>query len=324
MHGPHHPTFDEWMIENGREIDVVLLSRPDVAAALLPAVRAHTQARVVYYGHDLHFKRLRMQAKLLRDPGLLLDANRMEQRERAIWRAVDVSLYPSDHEAEQVRVMAHGVSADAIVPYCFPQFGSERPPPSGKQVLFVGGFGHPPNEDAACWFANQVWPIVQARVPHACLMIVGSKPTSRVLALTRQGITVEANVPDEVLARRYAQARVAAVPLRYGAGVKLKVVEALKEGVPLVTTPVGAQGLYGLEEVAAVCEDAELFATHTCSLLTDDTLWRERCRAQLVYARARFGEAALLNSLVRGISVRAYSPETTNAKAQFETFMPAA
>ena len=76
--------------------------------------------------------------------------------------------------------------------------------------------------------------------------IAGSNPPADVQALARDAISVRANVSDAELRELYRTARVAAVPLRYGAGVKLKVVEALREGLPLVTTSIGAQGMPGL------------------------------------------------------------------------------
>ncbi len=313
LHGPNQPPFAAWMHEFGAELDLVLLSRPDVAEACLPLVRAHSAARVLYYGHDLHFGRMRMQGTLLRDERLLHAADRMEERERAVWRGADATLYPSAEEAASVRAMEPGVTSHAMVPYCFETFGVERQAPPGRDIIFVGGFGHPPNEDAACWFVANVLPRVRARVPDVTVSIVGSSPTPRVRALAGDAVRVHADVPDDVLTTRYREARVAIVPLRCGAGVKLKVAEALKEGVPLVTTPVGAQGLPGVADVASVCSDAASFADSVGALLLDDGLWQQRCAAQLAYARERFSEAALRQSVMRAIDLPAGRPPSQGA-----------
>ena len=90
-------------------------------------------------------------------------------------------------------------------------------------------------------------------------------------------------VSADELAARYADARVAVVPLRFGAGVKLKVIEALVEGVPLVTTPVGAQGLIGIEDVVPVTEDARAFSEHVIRQLeSTDEEWLQQSLKQLV------------------------------------------
>jgi len=303
MHGPDKTSFAEWMRSFGNELDLVLLSRPEVAEACLGAVRAHSAARIVFYGHDLHFSRMRMQGALACDERLLQAADRMEERERAVWQRVDAVLYLSEEEAQAVRSMLPGVTAHAVVPYCFDRFGTDRPPPATREVLFVAGFAHPPNEDAACWFVTEILPRLRAAVPNVRLTIAGSRPTPRVRALAGEAVAVMADLPDEALAARYRTARVAVVPLRFGAGVKLKVVEALKEGVPLVTTPVGAQGLPGLADVASVCGDATSFAEAVRVLLVNDVAWQRRSVAQRLYARARFSEVAFRASLLQAIGL---------------------
>jgi len=303
LHGPSQVTFAAWMHEYGAELDLILVSRPEVAEGCLTTIRAHSAAHVVYYGHDLHFNRMRMQGALLQDEPLLHAADRMEERERSVWRDVDAVLYPSEEEAAAVRGIAPGTVAHAVLPYCFNRFGAERPPPAGRGIIFVAGFAHPPNEDAACWFVANVFPLVRARVPDATFSIVGSNPTARVHALTGAGLQVVADVSEEALQACYQQARVAVVPLRCGAGVKLKVVEALKEGVPLVTTVVGAQGLPGVGTVASVRDDAAGFADAVCALLRNDTLWRQCSSAQLAYARQRFNAAAYRQSLLGAIGL---------------------
>ncbi|HUB46409.1 MAG TPA: glycosyltransferase [Acetobacteraceae bacterium] len=303
LHGPNQMTFATWMHEHGAELDLVLVSRPQVAEDCLPTIRAHSKAHLIYYGHDLHFSRMRMQGALLQDEALLRAADRMEERERAVWRAADAVLYLSEEEAGAVRAIAPGTVAHAVVPYCFDRFGAERPPPAGREIIFVAGFAHPPNEDAARWFVTDVFPRVHARVPDATLSIVGSKPTARVCALAGDGVLVVPDVSDEALQARYRQARVAVVPLRYGAGVKLKVVEALKEGVPLVTTLVGVQGLPGAGHVACVRDDAAGFADAVCALLLNDTLWQQMCVAQIAYARQRFNTAAFRRALLQAIEL---------------------
>lgn len=297
FHGPHQAPMASWLLEHGAELDLVLLSRPDVAEACLEAVRAHTGARVFYYGHDLHCSRMRMQATVARDARLLAEAACMEERERAIWRQVDGSLYPSQAEADAVRRLEPQAVVHTLVPYSFDSFAVPRLAPGCRDILFVAGFAHPPNEDAARWFVAEVLPLVRARIAGVRLLIAGSNPGPGVLALASEAVQVLPNLDHAALRACYSRARLAVVPLRCGAGVKLKVVEALREGVPLVTTPVGAQGLPGLAGVVCVRDEPAGFADAACALLLDDALWQSRCAAQLGYAGARFSEAALRESL---------------------------
>ena len=192
----------------------------------------------------------------------------------------------------------------------FADFGPPRRPVQGQMLLFVAGFAHPPNEDAACWLAREIMPLVRLQAPLARLAIVGSDPTARVRALADLGATIAADVSDAELRAWYAMARAAVVPLRHGAGVKRKVAEALREGLPLVTTPIGAQGLPGLGAVASVCGTTEAIAAALVALLGDDTLWEERSAAGIAYARTHFAEAALRASLCRAMGVPDAAPRT--------------
>ena len=189
------------------------------------------------------------------------------------------------------------------MPYCFDTFSEPRAAPSGQEIIFVGGFGHSPNESAAVWFVKDILPSIRAAVPLVRLSIIGSNPTERVRSLAGEGIIVHADVTDAELDAAYDRARVAVVPLRCGAGVKLKVVEALRAGVPLVTTPVGAQGLPGLSQVATVEDDAALFADAVIALLRDDHTWEQRSREQVEFAKARFSRDAMKASLLAALAI---------------------
>ena len=241
---------------------------------------------------------MRRQAADTGDAALADAAEATERREREIWRLVDVVLYPSEEEADAVRTLEPHIEAHAVVPYAFSAFGEPRDPPAEEAILFVAGFAHPPNEDAACWFVEEILPLIRAERPHATFWIVGSNPTARVRALAGDAVTIAANVSDAELANFYRRARVAAVPLRHGAGVKLKVVEALQQGLPLVTTPVGAQGCEGLDKVITITDSPAPFAATIIALLTDDRAWRGQSAEQIAYASERFSESALRTSLL--------------------------
>lgn len=310
LHGPRwRGGIGALVGEYGDIFDAVLLSRPDVAEHHLDALRSHSRARIAYYGHDLHFRRMRDQAALLpageaRD-AMLRDAAAMEARERAIWARVDAVLYPSQDEADVIGAMAPEVDARAIVPYAFTEVVGDARPDGRANVLFVAGFAHPPNVDAARWLVDEIMPLVWARHPGVVLSLVGSNPTDDVKALAGARVEVTGFVSDAELQRRYAHARVAVVPLRYGAGVKNKVVEALQQGLPLVTTPVGAQGLPGVDRACVIGDDAAAIADGVCGLLDDDADWARRSLAGADYIVRHFSIEAMRVDLLDALGIAA-------------------
>jgi hypothetical protein len=218
-----------------------------------------------------------------------------------VWRRVDAVLYPSQQEVDRVSALEPKARVHVVQPYAFARVAATRTAPSGAIVVFVAGFAHPPNEDAAIWLVREIMPRVRQLVPNATLAIVGSHPTARVRALADATTTIHADVTGAELQAWYARARVAVVPLRQGAGVKRKVVEAMSEGLPLVTTPVGAQGLPDIEAAAAVCSTPDTIANAVVTLLRNDALWRMHSNLGANYVSARFSPDSLRASLLAAI-----------------------
>jgi glycosyltransferase involved in cell wall biosynthesis len=283
--------------------DCVLLNRPEVADGYLETLRAE-RLPILYYGHDLHFARMAMEATRTGDPMQMHRSQEMQRLERAIWRQVDVATYPSHEEIDEVRRLEPQVIARQLQPFCFDDFRERTAPPTGRGIMFVGSFRHSPNLAAAELLAREVYPLVRGTVPEARLVIAGAFPPETIKACSGNGIDVVGWLGDQELARLYETSRVVAVPLLVGAGVKLKVVEALSHGVPLVTTSVGAQGLLGLDALVPVRDQIEGFARAIVDTLRlDDEAWLRQSRAQLRYARDHFSREAMKRSLTEALEL---------------------
>ncbi len=303
IYGPWYESAEAWLRQHGAEVDEILLSRPSVATELLAPLRRHCHAPIAFYGHDLHFARMASEPGAQQNPAKNAAIAKMETLERRIWRMVDIVLYPSEEEAEYVRQLAPGVRARSVPAYVLPP----SPPsleavPETPNLLFIGSFRHPPNVDAAIWLVQEILPLIRRDHPKASLIIIGSNPPLDVLALAQPGVDVRGYVTDLELATAYRMARVALCPLRSGAGVKLKVVEAMHNAVPVVTTRIGAQGLPGIDTITDIAEEAGTLAAATCRLLADDMLWRRRAEAQQSYVSARFSAEAMRTALVEAFA----------------------
>jgi glycosyltransferase involved in cell wall biosynthesis len=142
---------------------------------------------------------------------------------------------------------------------------------SGR-IVFVGNLGYSPNSDAALWFATEVLPGVRTRVPESELVIVGPRAPRRVLNLAaRPGVVVAGIVPD--VHDALIAARVAIAPLRAGAGIQNKVLEAMAAGVPVVGTSLAVGGIDVVPGThCLVADDPAGFAEAVASLLTQAEL----------------------------------------------------
>ena len=302
FYGPRYANFESWARENGRYLDCVLLSRPMVAINYIDSLRKHSKAKLLYYGHDIHHLRMREQAKVHGGgPAAEKEAREIEGLERRVWSLVDVVYYPSDLETTYVQAAAPQTFARTIPAYGFRDFApQEELDLSGRRdILFVAGFVHKPNEDAALWFVNEILPIIRHHEPNIRLWLVGSNPTTKVRDLTVDPtIAVTGYVTDEQLAAHYQKARVAIAPLRFGAGIKGKVVEAMRFGVPIVTTPFGVQGMGDVADNLPIHSEPESFARAVLMLLHDDGAWREQRRIQCDYARRNFSSHVLRDFLL--------------------------
>ena len=262
------------LIEAGGRMRYAFVSFPEVASDVMPIIRTHCPwARVIFDTVDLHFLRMQREAELREDPLLRRKAERMRQVELACVRSADVTVAVSDEERRLLLDLVPDVVVETL-PCVFKVPASAPPGPAARSgLLFVGGFWHPPNGDAALWFVEHVWPLIHAEAPDVVFRIAGADPTPEVQALGRlPGIEVIGHRPD--LAPLFDAARAFVAPIRFGAGMKGKVGQSLIHGLPVVSTSIGAEGMSLVAgEHLLVADAPEDFAEHVLCLLRDDGLW---------------------------------------------------
>jgi glycosyltransferase involved in cell wall biosynthesis len=192
-----------------------------------------------YESYSLYLRRLAAREPRLSHRAQLWAARRYEAFMFAPYRAVVVVSPPDRAEllalnpALRVEVIPNGVDLE----YFQPQPGAREP----DTLLFTGNFAYAPNADAAHYLAQTLLPDVRARFPDARLWLVGADPPPAVQALASDRVTVTGRVDD--LRPYLARAAVFVSPLRLGAGIKNKVLEALAMGCPLAATPLSVDGI---------------------------------------------------------------------------------
>ena len=160
-----------------------------------------------------------------------------------------------------------------------------------KDFIFIGNFLHEPNWNAVQYLKETIWPLLKKQIPEAVLNIYGAYPSQKVLQLNNlkegfliRGRAVNANVVVE-------KARIVLAPIRFGAGLKGKLIEAMLCGTPSVTTTLGAESMQGdLDWNGFVVDDPEQFAKIAAQLYNDETLWHQAQKNGVQLINNRYGK----------------------------------
>ncbi len=258
----YHDHIHEWLVENGNYFDYAYLNRPHISIKYIDILKEHSRAKIIYFGHDLHYLREYREYELTGNIEKQISSNQWKKKEFDLFNKADVIYVVGSFEQAILKEQIVGKPIRNIPVYFYDEIKADVPNnwSERKDIMFVGGFGHTPNADAVLWFAENVFPSIVQAYPDIIWYIIGSNPTQEVLELASDNIVVTGFVSDEELGRYYESCRIAVVPLRVGAGVKGKVIEATYNRIPLVTTPIGAEGLSLEEEAFIVTEPTEEMA----------------------------------------------------------------
>jgi glycosyltransferase involved in cell wall biosynthesis len=263
-----------------------------------PAVRAGRP--VVLDAHNVETDFMRSLARAESRPTHKLrwawEAAKTERWERAASAAAAAVCVTGEHEAARfeelgaraVVVVPNGVDVRAV-PFA--------PRPAGAHFIYVGHFGYRPNALAAAELAEEVLPALRATLPAASVALVGRDPGPEVRRLAGPHVEVTGEVPD--LEPHLQGARGTIIPLRTGAGTRLKVLEAMAAGVPIVSTPFGVEGIGVRDgEHALLAGTPRELAAAAARLAADDALCRRLAEGARRLVEERFDWPAVAAPLV--------------------------
>ena len=283
--------------------DVVYLHRAPVAARYLHLARVYQpRARIVFSVADLHHLRLERQAAVEDRPELLAASRAMRLQEcTAAWGA-DAVITHSEAEAALLRQAVPSARVH-VVPWAVKTRVGPQPGFAGRSgVAFIGHGGHAPNRDAAHWLVEAVMPMVWQADPGIACLLAGSALPSDVQALARPGVEVLGWAAD--LQSVFDRVRLTIAPLRYGAGVKGKVLASLAARVPCVMTPVAAEGLPLTPALRALIgQDAAGLAALVVALHGDERRSQGAARAGTALLRRICSESAVEQALAAALGV---------------------
>ena len=267
------------------ELDMIVVSRPNVAARAIPAARrAAPTVPIAYDMVDFH--------GLRHERGAAVGGSRPSRHEQRMSRWENQALHEADHVIAITRNEADAVAGlrPEVGVTIIGNIHTIDPSPTsfGERdgVLFVGSWSHTPNQDAVHWLLDEVMPVVWKHRPDTILHLAGSG-LPETLGAGEQRVVNHGWVSD--LAPLFDRVRLSVAPLRFGAGLKGKVGDSLARGVPVVATPVAAEGfaldLPGFGDAETVAE----FADAICLLASDQVAWSRARRAGFSAIEADLG-----------------------------------
>jgi glycosyltransferase involved in cell wall biosynthesis len=317
---PGWPSLQDLVEGVGPRTDVFLLYRGVIAATVFDiARRVAPSARIVFHPVDLHFLRMERQSVVTGDSALAEAAQAIRVVELDLVSRADATIVVSSHESALLRRLVPHARIHQI-----PILREVPPQPTGlfgwrrlcrqlpgdrrgaaaphiavarpgfacrRNIVFIGGFSHAPNVDAVHWFVAEVWPRLRQRGFSDRLIIAGSNVPPSIAGLTSATIEVRGHVAD--LAPLFDRCRLSVAPLRFGGGIKGKIVTSLSYGVPVVATSIGVEGM-GLRngEDIMVADDPEGMAEQIIRLYGDVGLWRRVSANAFEAFHNNFSEAA--------------------------------
>jgi glycosyltransferase involved in cell wall biosynthesis len=274
---------------HGSAIDYAVISRPGNAMRYLHLIKKETTAKVIYNLVDLHHLRMQRELELGNQPYSAEDVRQLKRNELAIIASAQQTITPSAYEAALLSKEPGAGKITTVPIFIYDQFPKINARFEDKEgLLFVGGFLHKPNVDAMLWFCEQILPKIIESLPDVQLYIAGADMPRAVLALEGKNVTIKGRLSDEELAELYEHCRLAVIPLRYGAGVKGKLVEALHRGLPVISTSIGTEGLPEITDCIKNTDDASAFADKVIELYGDSERLALMAKRNQQYAREHF------------------------------------
>lgn len=308
LYKPYITSVKQHIKSQGSRYHLTLLIRPQVANKYIQLIRTFCPtSKILYLAADLHFLRMSREAMLFASHNLEKEATQMKETEISIFRSVDIPIVHSPVEVDVLKQLYPDLKC-CVLPLIFEPERTNKSYANRQDIIFVGGYRHTPNVDAAKYFVNEIMPILRKKLPGVRCYLVGSHTPKAVQDLACDDIIIKGFV--ENLALLFDSIRISIAPLRYGAGIKGKVAAAIGAGLPVVATSIAVEGMaLSDSENVMIADEPQLFADAITKLYQDETLWNKISNNGIAFAESNWSKekgwealATILTSA--GIDVR--------------------
>ena len=275
-------------------VDTIALSQFAGGRNGLPAVLTHHNIE-----SSLMDRRARVETRPLAKSFLRREALKLAEYERSASAAYDVNILVSGVDEQALRDRVPDVHTAVVPNGVDVEYFTPAPAPQSRTLIYTGGMNMFANRDAVMHFVGDIWPLIKASAPDARFVAVGQDPPKELVSIAARDphITVTGYVDD--IRPFVRQSAVYVVPLRVGGGTRLKVLDAMAMGMPLVSTTIGCEGLDVTPgEHLVVADTPASFAAATLALLADPGHRAELGRAARALVERRYAWPVIGQQLV--------------------------
>lgn len=286
-----------WLYKNHEDIDFVFANYPNCTFAFIDILKK-LQIPVRYYGMDLHFLRLHREYEMSGDISKEELSKEYLKKEKYLIDNCDIVYYPSQVEIDIVKNQFHKDTAKVLKVnfYKDENIVNTYDACDRTGIMFIGGYGHAPNVDAVKWFAKDIFPYIDSKLDIS-FSIIGSEMPPEIASLKSEKIETIGYVTDERLAEIYKKIKLVVIPLRFGAGIKGKVIEAMFHGIPVLSTSIGMEGIPHVTKADLIADDTETFRKTLEDIYSDHTLLNEISNEETEIIREHYSESVAWSSI---------------------------
>jgi len=263
--------LEYWLKENLKYFKYLYLQRPDITIKYINILKKYFTGKIFYFAHDLHHIRLEREYNITHSKMIKERCEYMKKIEMEIFNKVDIIHVVGNYEYNILKQNLKDKIIRNIPLYIFDkQYNNiEKDFSKRKDLLFVGGFLHRPNVDGIIWFSKNIYPKIIEKFPNMIFHVVGTNVTEEIMKLQSNNIKIEGFLSDQDLHLLYQRCRMFVIPLRFGAGVKGKIIEAAHNQIPIITTSIGGEGLDNSIGAFITEDNEDNMAKIICELYVD-------------------------------------------------------
>lgn len=263
-------------------IDAIWLCKPHINQTFKSLFENNNRPLWIYDTVDLHYLRTQREAHVGNNFELLQAAEQTKQLELSIARCADVTIAITKNELSVLR--QENIKNVTVIPNIHKIITPSELPLSFEErsgILFIGGYLHSPNIDAAKWLIQHIMPQVWKTFPKIKVTLLGSNPPGEISSLESPMVSVPGYIHD--VSPYFNSCRIFVAPLRFGAGMKGKIGQSLEHNLPIVSTTIGIEGMDLTDNYnILVADDTDNFAAKIIELYHSEELWKTIQRNSLM------------------------------------------